>query len=205
VSPNRETCPCACHDVRGRGVVAPLILNRGTGWRWVVSFIHHQLCPKEWLPVQWVATGRFVKEKNFLPLSGIEPRPLNCTAHTAVTILTISCCLITIKCVYISNLNVRWMRYDTARKMRCLWNRVVILKKMTFHWLNLGFDYSASNVSEKRPVCKADNIATSVCRLSGNSGSLKLLVPQGHAQAYKGLVLTKWRVHSSGRLRRTVW
>jgi hypothetical protein len=92
--------------------------------------------PKEGLPVPWVAPGRFVKEKNFLPLSWIEPRFLDCTAHTAVTLPTISCCLITIKYVDISNLNVSWMRYDTARKERCLWNRYVILKGMTFHWLN---------------------------------------------------------------------
>jgi hypothetical protein len=92
--------------------------------------------PREGLPVLWVAPGRFVKEKNFLPMSGIEPRLLDCTAHTAVTLLTISRCLITIKYADTSNLNVTWMRYDTARKKRCLWNRSVILKGMTFHWLN---------------------------------------------------------------------
>jgi hypothetical protein len=33
-------CPCTCHEGRGRsGLIFPLILNLGTIWRWVVSFM----------------------------------------------------------------------------------------------------------------------------------------------------------------------
>ena len=40
-----------------------------------------------------------------------------------------------------------------------------------------------------RPVRRADNLTTSMCRLSSNSGSLNLLEPQGPVQACNALVL----------------
>jgi len=44
---SQRSCPCACYEgIWGDGDVAPLILNSGTRWRWVVSF-------KPWLLYQW--------------------------------------------------------------------------------------------------------------------------------------------------------
>jgi hypothetical protein len=77
--------------------IAPSTLNLGNVWRWVVSFTSWPLYP--WVkshPYPWnsrlgvtqIRTGIFRKEKNLLPLRGIELHILNRPASRIVTILT---------------------------------------------------------------------------------------------------------------------
>jgi len=52
-------------------------------------------------------------------------------------------------------------------------------------------EMSTRNISwlVRRPVRRADNLTTTMCRLSWNSGSLKLLEHSGALQAFNGIVL----------------
>jgi hypothetical protein len=70
---------------------------------------------------------------------------------------------------------------------------------------------------QRRPVRRADNLTTFVCRLSGNSSSLNLLEPQGAVQACRGKALRLlyplirfsqrywWKFESSGVWRLGGW
>jgi hypothetical protein len=69
-------------DVLDSGGIVPRILNLGTGWRWVVSFIRPPLYPhgrSPWHPldrrldVSHNRSGRGVKKKNSKSLPGLEP------------------------------------------------------------------------------------------------------------------------------------
>jgi hypothetical protein len=74
------------YGVLGSGGIAPLILDLGTRWRWVVSFTPLPLYPQgksrrypldRRLGGTQSRSGRCDKEEKFLLLPGIEPRASN--------------------------------------------------------------------------------------------------------------------------------
>ena len=88
-----ESLPCIQHEgIWRNGGIDPLILNRCTRWRWVVSFTHQtRLHPQ---PLHRRLGGIqscshiLEKRKNISPLLSTEPCFLNCSAHGQVTIHT---------------------------------------------------------------------------------------------------------------------
>jgi hypothetical protein len=84
-------------DVLGSGGTAPLILDPGTRWRWVVSFTPRPLYPKgksPWYPLDrrkggpQSESGRGGEEKNSQPLSGLEPPIIQPVAQRYTTELS---------------------------------------------------------------------------------------------------------------------
>jgi hypothetical protein len=81
----------------GSGGIAPLILDPGTRWRWVVSFTPRPFHPKGRSPWNTLdrrlgelqsRSGRGGEEKNSQPLPGIEPQIMQPVAQRYTTELT---------------------------------------------------------------------------------------------------------------------
>jgi hypothetical protein len=81
----------------GSGPTAPLILDLGTGWRWVVSFMLRPLYPQRKSPCYPLDRslygpqsrfGRGGEEKNSRPLPGLEPPNIQPVAQRYTTELS---------------------------------------------------------------------------------------------------------------------
>jgi hypothetical protein len=75
-------------DMSESGGLAPRILNIGTGWRSVISFVILPLYPKGRAPSGLIGSGNYGEENHLLSLLGIEHRFGGCPAGIIVTILT---------------------------------------------------------------------------------------------------------------------
>jgi len=83
--------------VLGSGCIAPLIINLGTRWRWVVSFTPRPLYPRgksPWYPLDrricgpQSRSGRDGEEKNSQPLPGLKSPIIQPVAQRYITELT---------------------------------------------------------------------------------------------------------------------
>ena len=87
--------PYACYEgVWGKTVIAPLILNLNTRWRWVIGLIPRWYCTRGKSPWCWLArteelSGRFGKMKNLAPVLVMEPELLNHLSCSPVTVVTV--------------------------------------------------------------------------------------------------------------------